>query len=190
MKPENRASGFESRASVSTESDLLSAAMIKYLNKHFSSSAKRKEGLEGIWSLFILSSSLLKQRQAVVFCLMSRWCGESAVDEISDPGLWRGTASVWELNICHRVWFWLRVAHQGVRVCVFPLLQTVFKARTFFGFVLNYNYCQTYNIWLWFFKPWRLVATISSFSRYLHVSKSHKTAWATELLKLIDCVAK
>ncbi len=52
---------------------------------------------------------------------------------------WRGTASVWELNICHRVCFRLRVVHQGVwGVCV-SALQTVFQSQDFFGFVLNYD---------------------------------------------------
>lgn len=45
----------------------------------------------------------------------------------------RGTASVRELNICHRVRFTLRVAHQGVRGVCFRF-NGVFS--NFRGFVL------------------------------------------------------
>lgn len=60
-------------------------------------------------------------------------------------------------------------------VC-FRFYRLFFKDRTLFGFVLNYNLLQLLQLVV--------------FSKYLHVSKSHKTASATELLKLIDHVAQ
>lgn len=53
IKLENTALGFESLESLTTESDLLCTVMIKYLDKHFSASAKgRKDRRESGASLF------------------------------------------------------------------------------------------------------------------------------------------
>lgn len=70
---------------------------------------------------------------------MSR-CGESAVNEISDPGLLeRNGVSVGAQYLSSRVFLTESRSSGGPGCVCFRFYRLFFKARTFFGFELNYN---------------------------------------------------